>query len=49
MLLHRMNNRSYIYPFAGGVKKPAVTNKHRSLIWENMLGTVIAWSQQPLS
>jgi hypothetical protein len=30
------------HPFAGGKKKPNITQKHRRLIWECMLGTVYA-------
>lgn len=29
-------------PFAGGVPKRSVTQKHRPLVWECMLGTVYA-------
>ena len=35
-----MNNATH--PFAGGKKRPNVTQKHSPLVWECMLGTVYA-------
>lgn len=34
------------HPFHGGVKKRGITQRHRPLIWENMLGTVMARSPE---
>jgi hypothetical protein len=30
------------HPFAGGRKASSITNKHHPMVWENMLGTVMA-------
>jgi hypothetical protein len=30
------------HPFSGGVRKKTITQKHRRLVWECMLGTVYA-------
>ena len=30
------------HPFEGGRKTTSITKKHRPLIWENMMGTVMA-------